>query len=137
LFDEDWVNKLKSTTDKRIIFTGFLYGQYVDELIQHCYLYVQPSDVEGLSPVILTAMGMGKCVVSSDIPENSYLVENNGFLFEKGNVESLASVLEKLLRAEEEVKQKGKSSQEFVKKNFSWDTAVDKYVELFHVTSDS
>jgi len=137
LFDEDWVNELKSTTDKRIIFTGFLYGQYVDELIQHCYLYVQPSDVEGLSPVILTAMGMGKCVVSSDIPENSYLVENNGFLFEKGNVESLASVLERLLEAEEEVKQKGKSAQEFVGKNFSWDTVVDKYIELFHATSDS
>ena len=94
LFGEDWVKKLKSTKDPRILFPGYVYGESVDELLRHCYLYVQPSDVEGLSPVILRAMGAGRCVVSSDIPENRFLVEGHGYLFENGNVESLRSVLE-------------------------------------------
>jgi glycosyltransferase involved in cell wall biosynthesis len=131
LFDKDWVNKLKSTRDTRIIFTGFMYGHYVDELMQNCYLYVQPSDVEGLSPVILRAMSFGKCVLSSDIPENRFLVENNGYLFKCGNIESLASALKMLLDDEEKVKHMGKHSQEFVKNNFSWDKVAKQHIKIF------
>lgn len=130
LFDKNWVNKLKSTKDSRIIFTGFLYGHYVDELMQNCYLYVQPSDVEGLAPVILRAMSFGKCVLSSDIPENRFLVENNGHLFKRGNIESLVSELKMLLDDEKKVKQKGKASQEFVKNNFSWDKVAEQHLEV-------
>ena len=131
LFDKNWVNKLKSTKDSRIIFTGFLYGHYVNELIQNCYLYVQPSDVEGLSPVILRVMGFGKCVLSSDIPENRFLVENNGYLFKRGDIESLASEIKMLVDNKEKVKKAGKSSQEFVKNNFSWDKAAEQHIKIF------
>ncbi|MHA1380851.1 MAG: glycosyltransferase family 4 protein [Candidatus Helarchaeota archaeon] len=131
LFDKKWVNKLKSTEDKRIIFTGYMYGHYVDELIQNCYLYVQPSDVEGLSPVILRVMGFGKCVLSSDIPENKFLVENNGYLFKNGNIESLRDRLQILIKNEKDVKQRGRYSQKFVKKNFSWDEITKHYLKIF------
>lgn len=131
LFDKDWVNKLKSTRNSRIIFTGFMYGQYVDELMQNCYLYVQPSNVEGLSPVILRVMGFGKCVLSSDIPENKFLVENRGYLFKQGNIESLTSQLKMLLTDEKKVKQAGMYSQEFVKNNFSWDKVTEEHIKLF------
>jgi glycosyltransferase involved in cell wall biosynthesis len=131
LLDKRWVDKLRSTKDKRIVFTGYLYGQSVDELMQHCYLYVQPSDVEGLSPVILTAMSVGKCVLASDILENRFLVQENGFLFQRGDVGSLLSALRMLLSANEEVRDKGKRAQRFVAGNFSWDKVVDQYVEIF------
>lgn len=131
LFDKNWVNKLKSTEDKRIVFTGYMYGQHVDELMQHCYLYVQPSDVEGLSPVILTAMSFGKCVLAGDIPENSFLVKDHGYLFKRGNITSLVSALKMLLNSEEKVKQKGESAQEFVARNFSWDKVADQCIEIF------
>ena len=108
-----------------------MYGQYVDELIQNCYLYIQPSDVEGLSPVILRVMGFGNCVLSSDIPENKILVENRGYLFKRGNIESLASVLKILLADEKKVKHAGKYSQEFVKNNYSWDEVTEQHIELF------
>lgn len=131
LFGEDWVNKLKSTKDPRILFPGYLYGEWVDELLQHCYLYVQPSDVEGLSPVILRAMGAGRCVVSSDIPENRFLVEGHGYLFEKGNVESLRSVLDGLLSNEAEVARVGQVAQKHVRDHYSWDTVALQHLDLF------
>ena len=132
LFDTNWVKKLKSTTDKRVLFTGFLYGKDVDELIQHCYLYVQPSDVEGFSPVILRAMGHGKCVLSSDIPENKFIVENNGFLFKHSDVNSLKEKLEFLISNNNVVKGAGKKSQEFVVENYSWDYITKKYEQVFY-----
>jgi glycosyltransferase involved in cell wall biosynthesis len=131
LFGEEWVKKLKSTKDPRILFPGYLYGKAVDELLQHCYLYVQPSDVEGLSPVILRAMGAGRCVVSSDIPENRFLVEGHGHLFEKGSSDSLKTALNRLLHDPEEVAQKGREAQEFAKAKFSWDTVAEQHLALF------
>jgi glycosyltransferase involved in cell wall biosynthesis len=132
LYNKAWVSDLKSTNDKRIIFTGFLYGADVDELMQHCYLYVQPSDVEGLSPVILRVMGLGKCVLSSDIPENTFLVKNNGYLFKHGNIASLKSEIEKLLNNKDSVDSAGEKSLKFVKENYSWDKITRRHIDIFN-----
>ena len=39
------------------MFPGYIYGEDTKRLIANAYAYIQPSDVEGLSPVILSAMG--------------------------------------------------------------------------------
>jgi len=131
LFNHDWVKKLKSTKDHRIVFTGFLYGSAVDELIQHCYFYVQPSDVEGLSPVILRVMGSGKCVLASDIPENRIIVEQNGFLFKKGDTDSLKDEIKKLLIDSRLIQNAGSKSREYVEHNYSWDRVAEGHLHLF------
>lgn len=131
LFNKEWVSQLKSTSDSRIIFTGFLYGTAVDELIQNCYIYVQPSDVEGLSPVILRVMGMGKCVLSSDIPENRFLVENRGHLFRKGDVESLNTKIQFLLSNKSIVEEAGIKSLEHIEYNYSWDYVTQQHLNIF------
>ena len=45
--------------------------------MQNAYAYVQPSDIEGLSPVILSVMGFGTPLICSNIKENLYLVKND------------------------------------------------------------
>ncbi len=49
----DYDQQLRATKDSRILFPGYLYGGFVHALMRNCYAYVQPSDLEGLSPVIL------------------------------------------------------------------------------------
>ena len=56
---DEYETKIKSTTDKRIIFPGYVYGDDTNILIQNAFSYIQPSLIEGLSPVILTVMGLG------------------------------------------------------------------------------
>ena len=34
--------------DERILFTGFVQGQMLEELYSNAYLYVLPSDIEGM-----------------------------------------------------------------------------------------
>jgi glycosyltransferase involved in cell wall biosynthesis len=132
LYNKEWVSGLKSTNDKRIIFTGFLYGNEVDELMQHCCFYVQPSDVEGLSPVILRVMGFSKCVLSSDIPENSFLVKGNGYMFKHGDIESLKNEIEKLISCKELVQTAEDRSLKFVKENYSWDKITQQHINIFN-----
>jgi glycosyltransferase involved in cell wall biosynthesis len=132
LYNKVWVDELRSTKDKRIIFTGFLYGLDVDELMQHCYFYVQPSDVEGLSPVILRVMGLGRCVLSSDIPENTFLVKDHGYLFKHGDIDSLKTEIETLIKNSDLVNSAGTKSRKFVEENYSWEEVTRQHINIFN-----
>jgi glycosyltransferase involved in cell wall biosynthesis len=46
--------------NKNIIFTGFITGKLLYELFSNCYLFVFPSEVEGLPTALLEAMSYGK-----------------------------------------------------------------------------
>lgn len=62
--------------DDRIIFTGFVQGQMLDELYSNAYIYTLPSDLEGMPLSLLEAMSYGNCCLVSDISECTEVVEN-------------------------------------------------------------
>jgi glycosyltransferase involved in cell wall biosynthesis len=122
---------LKKTNDPRILFAGFIYGDDTVTLMQNAYAYIQPSDIEGLSPVMLSVMGLGTPLICSDIKENLYLVQKDALTFEKSNVESLTAVLEKSLADRQGHLQLAVKAKERILKEYSWETITDQYVELF------
>jgi len=65
----EYLTKLAAESSN-IIFTGFQTGETLKQLFANAYLYVHPSEAEGLSLTILEAMSHGTCVLISDIPEN-------------------------------------------------------------------
>ena len=79
---------------ENIIFTGFVSGQKLAELFSNSYVYVLPSDIEGMPMSLLEAVGYGTRVIVSDIPENVDCMEGYGNSFEQGNVESLRKLLQ-------------------------------------------
>ena len=85
---------LKNTKDSRILFAGFIYGEDTVTLMRNAYAYIQPSDIEGLSPVMLSVMGLGTPLICSDIKENKYIVHEDALMFEKSNIESLLEDIE-------------------------------------------
>ncbi len=123
--------EIKKTTDPRIMFAGFIYGDDTVTLMQNAYTYVQPSDIEGLSPVILSVMGLGTPLICSNIKENLYLVKEDAITFEKSNIDSLRSVLEQSLSNREASLALAAKAKERVLKEYSWETITDQYIELF------
>ena len=122
---------LKKTNDPRILFAGFIYGDDTVTLMQNAYAYVQPSDIEGLSPVILSVMGLGTPLICSNIKENLYLVKNDALTFEKSNTDALREVLEKSLSDRKGHLELAAKAKERILKDYSWETITDQYVELF------
>lgn len=123
---------LRKTQDKRVIFPGYIYGNATNVLIKNAYTYIQPSDVEGLSPLVLTVMGIGTPLICSDIEENLFIVKNNSLTFTKGNIEDLRSKLMFALNNHVkiiELAQRGKSD---ILKRFSWESVTNKHIELFN-----
>jgi glycosyltransferase involved in cell wall biosynthesis len=117
--------------DPRILFPGFVEGRLIDELFSHCYVYVQPSEVEGLSLSILEAMSYGNCCLVSDIPENLEAIGEAGFHFANGNVDDLTDRLGWLLEHDEEVASVNIKAKGRVRQYYSWQSISEQIEKLY------
>ncbi len=120
-YDHAYVRQLREAADDRVIFAGYQFGAAFGCLMQGCAVYVQPSEVEGTSPVLLTAMGYGRPVVVQGIPENLETIGDAGLSYEPGDMEGLQSHLRTLLADEDLRKQWGHRALERVTTEYDWD----------------
>lgn len=127
----DYVQRLKSTTDERIHFLGYVYGRDVQQLFGNCLLYVQPSLMEGNSPALMTAMGYGRAVVASDIEQNVETLGDAGATFVSEDDDSLAHVLSQLLGDRHEIERLGRSARRRIEIVYNWDKSVDRLDRLY------
>jgi glycosyltransferase involved in cell wall biosynthesis len=127
----EYESNVKNTQDERIIFPGYVYGDDTNILMQNAYAYVQPSLIEGLSPVILTVMGLGTPLICSDIVENKFICGENATTFECGNIESLTKEIQWALQNHSTIS-KAAAGQIDIKNRFNWDKITDQYIELLN-----
>ncbi|VAX34557.1 Alpha-D-GlcNAc alpha-1,2-L-rhamnosyltransferase, partial [hydrothermal vent metagenome] len=83
--------------NKNIIFTSFVRGKMLDELLSNSYLFVLPSEMEGLPIVLLEAMSYGNCCLVSDIPENLEVLSDLGYMFRNKDIDDLSAKLRYLI----------------------------------------
>ena len=97
--ETDYINSVlqKAKGFDNIIFTGFVSGKTLSALFTNCYVYVLPSDIEGMPMSLLEAVGYDARVIVSDIPENTACLDGYGNSFEKGNVKNKQKLNEKSL----------------------------------------
>jgi glycosyltransferase involved in cell wall biosynthesis len=126
----DFENKIIKSQDSRILSPGYIYGNDVINLMKNAYVYIQPSDIEGLSPVILEIMGLKTPLICSDIKENLFIVKDTAITFKRGDKKDLNRVINFSLKHPDILKYNAEQAKKRVDKYFSWDKYVDKYVEL-------
>jgi glycosyltransferase involved in cell wall biosynthesis len=115
-----------------IIFTGFQSGETLHALFSHAQIMVHPSDNEGLPIGVLEAMSYGLPVLVSDIVEHEDLIKNEVYLFERGNIESLAEKLLWILsESKENRKIEGSRNKALIQKEFSWESVVLDIVAVY------
>lgn len=68
----------KAAKDDRVLMTGFVQGEILEELYSNAYIYVLPSDVEGMPISLLEALSYGNCCLVSDIAENVEVIRDAG-----------------------------------------------------------
>ncbi len=129
-YDQDYEKKIRSTTCKKILFTGFVFGKLYEELISNCYVYIQPSALEGTSPSLLGSMGAGACVLVSDIPENQETVGDAGFYFKSNDEANLSKMITYLDQNSNEVLIKRGQALLRVKNTYSWENVTGTLLEV-------
>lgn len=123
--------KASAADDSRILFTGFVQGQMLEELYSNAYVYVLPSDLEGMPLSLLEAMSYGNCCVVSDVPECTEVVGNMGLVFPRGNVQKLAKLLEQVCDDAELVTGYKNGAAGYINSRYSWDEVTEKTLELY------
>lgn len=117
--------------DERIVFTGFVQGEKLDELYSNAYIYTLPSDLEGMPLSLLEAMSYGNCCLVSDIEECASVVEDHALIFHKSNVEDLKNKLQEACDHPDMVKRYQEQAADFICKKYNWDEVVEKTLELY------
>jgi len=130
-YAKEYINDLRARArgDKRIIFTGFVFGQDYRALQQNAYCYVHATEVGGTHPALLEAMGYGNCVLTLATPENIEAVGEAGISYD--DEIDLAEKLQKVLRDGSLVHGFRNRAQLRVREYYDWDRIVDQYEELF------
>lgn len=130
-YARDYINDLKARArgDKRIVFTGFVFGQDYRALQQNAYCYVHATEVGGTHPALLEAMGYGNCVLTLATPENIEAVGDAGIPY--ADEPDLVDKLQRVLRDGSLVQSFRHRAQVRVREHYDWDHVVDKYETLF------
>ena len=128
-----FMDELKSLAkdDDRIIFTGFVQGEILEELYSNPYIYTLPSDLEGMPLSLLEAMSYGNCCLTSDIPECAEVVEDKALLFRKSDVSDLKAKLQNACDHPEMVETYKVQAEEFICRKYNWDDVVEKTLKLY------
>ena len=137
-FTDDYISDLKDLAkdNKNIIFTGTVGGEKLEQLFSHCYLFVQPSEAEGMSLALLEAMGYGNAILISDIIENTDVLKGTGFIFQNKNEKDLEDKLLYILNNPELAKKAGKNSRALAQDIYDWDEIVLRTEAVYKTVQD-
>lgn len=130
---DEFANELKELAkgDARILFTGFVQGQELEELYSNAYIYTLPSDLEGMPLSLLEAMSYGNCCLVSDIDECTEVVENKALIFKKSDVNDLKKTLQEVCVRADAVETLKRQAADFICNKYNWDEIVQETLELY------
>ena len=130
---EEFTNELKkmAENDRRILFTGFIRGQELDEIYSNAYIYTLPSDLEGMPLSLLEAMSYGNCCLVSDIEECVSVVEDKALVFKKSAVTDLHKKLQSVCDDEAMVAAYKNKAADFICSKYCWDGVIEKTLKLY------
>jgi len=117
--------------DERIIFTGNQGGRVLDQLYANAYLFVQSSEMEGLSTSLLEAMAHRTACLTSDIIANRETLAGTGFTFVSKNITDLQTQLQKLISSPLDVESKAGLAYERIQREYTWSEIAKKILEVY------
>ena len=117
--------------DGRVVFTGFVEGRALQELYSNAWIYVLPSDLEGMPLSLLEAMSYGNCCLTSDIPECADVVGGHAATFRRSDAASLREALQRLLDDPGAVAAYKAGAADYICGKYNWDDVVDRTLRLY------
>lgn len=105
------------------------------KFMRQAALYVQPSFVEGLPLALQEAMFHGCAPIASRIGAHEELIreDQNGLLFEPGNITELARALDQLMRDREQREQFGRAAAASIReRKMTADGMLEQHLKLYY-----
>ncbi len=111
--------------NKNIAFTGAVYDDNKVRLLANAYMFILPSEIEGLPIALLEAASYGVCTAVSKIPTCEEVVNTNefpcGFTFTFDKINEIKTVLNISEQSKNLVQALGQKLKHQIKHNYNWD----------------
>ena len=117
--------------DDRILFVGYVSGRTVQELYNNAYMFLLPSNLEGMANTLLEAMSYGTCCLVSDIAENTEVAGDYAVTFPKGDTKILRKKMQALLDAPAVVERMKSQTADYILDNYNWDLIVEQMLRIY------
>jgi len=127
-YAREYIDRVRDTTDPRIVIPGAIYGQGYQELLSHCFAYIHATEVGGTHPALIEAMGRGAPVLFLNTPENAEVAGGVGIPFERDNLSEKLELV--LAMPDNERVELSRRALQRVNERYSWDAVTDQYEKL-------
>jgi glycosyltransferase involved in cell wall biosynthesis len=127
-YADEYIQRVRATTDPRIVMPGAIYGRGYHELLSHCYAYIHSTEVGGTHPALIEAMGRGAVVLYLNTPENAEVAGDAGIPFEVHELSRKLTALVEMPSAERAAW--GRRAMARVAERYSWDAVTMQYETL-------
>jgi glycosyltransferase involved in cell wall biosynthesis len=128
-YKPEYPEYLKSIADKRVIFTGGVYGEGYWALQKNAGLCVFASEVGGVHPALVEAMAARNAVLYLDTRENRETAGGCGVSF--NNESDLAGKMAALTADPDRLSDLAEHAQQRAQELFSWERITGQYEALF------
>jgi len=129
-YTNDYEDELKkiSEDNSNIIFLGAQQGTVLKSLYSNAYLFINPSEQEGLPLTVLEAASFGKPILLSNIKIHSLMLDDFPFLFKNKNVLDLKKKLKFILNHPKKSLSRGEKTKKYAQKIYNWDKVVERTI---------
>lgn len=130
-YTADLINRAKKLNVK---FVGYIESpSLLNAIIQRSKFFIFPSEIEGMSMMLLEVALLGTPIICSDIPQNTVILNDNHVLFfrSKDHID-LADKITQALNQNQSLNEKANCAAKFVKQNYSIEFVVFKYISLYN-----
>jgi len=116
-----------------IKFIGYVAGMdKLNALLHRAKYFVFPSELEGMSMMLLEAGSIGTPMICSDIPQNkAVLNEQEVLYFESKNVADLAAKLTWAFQEKTQMQTLAKKTKQTVEREYLVSKVVQQYIDLY------
>lgn len=133
-YQSEYIERVKelAARSKKVILTGFQFGDAYQQLSFHARAFILPTAIEATRPVLLDQMGFGNCVIVRDTPGNLEVVGDTGLTFSHADpVRTLTAALDRVSASPDEARSMGLRAQQRVAEHYDWEVIATKYEQLF------
>src|ERR1700716_1181842 len=125
-----YVRQLEALADRRVIFTGPVYGDAYWSLQKNAGVFVFAGEIGGIHPALVEAMAAGNAILYLDTAANRETARDCGIPFHPEETD-LAKKLEQLIAAPGRIEELAQQAQVVARTVYGWDKVVDQYEALF------
>lgn len=120
-----------AATDPRVVFAGNQSGEVLAQLYSHAKLFVQSSEMEGLSISLLEAMAYELPLLVSNIDANREAADEVAIFFQSKDVQNLQVKLVEALTNEERMNQLAKKAKERAERKYDWNAISADTISIY------